>query len=63
MYKEDLALNNLQCLICYRAKPDQTKPISNIIFKFIMKFNFLVTEKENVLVKKKIKKVMLFVSC
>ena len=25
MYKEDLALNNLQWLICYKTKPNQTK--------------------------------------
>ena len=24
MYKEDLALNNLQCLICLKTKPNQT---------------------------------------
>ena len=30
MYKEDLALNNLQCLICHKTKPNQTKP--NICF-------------------------------
>ena len=26
MYKEDFALNNLQWLICHKAKPNQTKP-------------------------------------
>ena len=26
MYKEDLALNNLQWLICHKIKPNQTKP-------------------------------------
>ena len=25
MYVEDLALNNLQCLICHKNKPNQTK--------------------------------------
>ena len=25
MYKEDLALNNLQWLICYEIQPNQTK--------------------------------------
>ncbi len=25
MYKEDLALNNLQRLICHKTKPNQTK--------------------------------------
>ena len=25
MYKEDLALDNLQCLICHRNQPNQTK--------------------------------------
>ena len=27
MYKKDLALNNLQRLICYKKKPNQTKPL------------------------------------
>ena len=27
MYKEDLALNNPQLLICYKSKPNQTKII------------------------------------
>ena len=26
MNKEDLALNNLQWLICHKTKPNQTKP-------------------------------------
>ena len=26
MYKKDLTLNNLQGLICYKTKPNQTKP-------------------------------------
>ena len=26
MYKEDLALNNLHWLICFKTKPKQTKP-------------------------------------
>ena len=26
MYKENLALNNLQWLICHKTKPNQTKP-------------------------------------
>ena len=26
MYKEDVALNNLQDLICYKTQPNQTKP-------------------------------------
>ena len=26
MYKEDMALNNLQWLICHKTKPNQTKP-------------------------------------
>ncbi len=26
MFKEDLTLNNLQCLICHKTKPNQTKP-------------------------------------
>ena len=27
MYKEDLALNNLDWLICYKTKPNQTNPV------------------------------------
>ena len=26
MYKEDMALNNLQWLVCHKTKPNQTKP-------------------------------------
>ena len=26
MYKEDLAINSLQCLLCDKIKPNQTKP-------------------------------------
>ena len=26
MYKKDLALSNLQCLICHKTQPNQTKP-------------------------------------
>ena len=28
MYKKDLALNNLQCLICHKTKPDHKPNIS-----------------------------------
>ena len=34
MYIEDLALNNLQWLICYKTKPNQTKP--NYIYLIYM---------------------------
>ena len=27
MYKDDLALNNLQWLICYKTQPNPTKPV------------------------------------
>ena len=27
MYKEDLALNNLQWLICHKTQPNQTNPL------------------------------------
>ena len=27
MYKQDLVLNNLQCLICHETQQDQTKKI------------------------------------
>ena len=30
MYKKDLALNNLQLLICHKNKPNQTKPNQTI---------------------------------
>ena len=26
MYKDDLALNNIQGLVCHKTKPNQTKP-------------------------------------
>ena len=32
MYKPDLVLNNLQCLICYETQPNQTKLF--ILFDF-----------------------------
>ena len=35
MYKEDLALNNLQWLICYKTKPNQTKPNQIISIQYI----------------------------
>ena len=28
MYKEDIALNNLQCLMCHKTKPSQTNETS-----------------------------------
>ena len=31
MYKEDLALNNQQWLICHKIKPNQTKPNQNVL--------------------------------
>ena len=33
MYKEDLALNNLQWLICHKTKPNQTKTKERITQK------------------------------
>ena len=30
MYKEDLALNNTQNLICHKTKPIQSKPESDV---------------------------------
>ena len=54
MYKEDLALNNLQWLICHRTKPNQTEDcwFSNsivVIFSseeavFMQMLHFRVTE-------------------
>ena len=43
----DLALNNQQCLICYKTKPNQTKPNTTVycnrvssvyLFKMIVNF-------------------------
>ena len=31
MYKQDLALNNLQELICQRIQPNQTKPNHHLL--------------------------------
>ena len=49
MYKEDLALNNPQWLICYTTQPNQTNPFMPLkiktnlkmnrkIYKFLLKF-------------------------
>ena len=35
MYKEDLALNNLQWLICHKSQPNQTKVRAYYMKKFI----------------------------
>ena len=35
MYKEDLALNNLQCLICHKSQPDQILSIKYMRIKRI----------------------------
>ena len=37
--KMDVALNNLQRLICHKTKPNQTKPIKNI---FIILLLFII---------------------
>ena len=40
MYKEDLALNNLQWLICHKTQPNQTELIQCIsVFSLYMLFN------------------------
>ena len=43
IYKQDLALNNLQCLICHKTKPNQTKPKPNLenkaIYEICLKSN------------------------
>ena len=42
MYEEDLALNNLQCLICHKTKPNQTKSyVFNIYVKKDLALNNL----------------------
>ena len=33
MYEKDLALNNLQWLICHKTKPNQTKPLFYIEYE------------------------------
>ena len=47
MYKKDLALNNLQWLICYKTKPNQTKPshISTDVWLHYQNSNKIVREK------------------
>ena len=32
MYKQDLALNNVQWLMCHKIQPDQTNPIFTVVF-------------------------------
>ena len=46
MYKEDLALNNLQWLICHKTQPNQTKKIaistqSDKPLRFVDHFTYL----------------------
>ena len=36
MYKEHLALNNLQWLICHRTKPNQTKTKNALLSSFFI---------------------------
>ena len=36
MYKQDLALNNLQWLICHKTKPNQTKPFIFLSMTFVL---------------------------
>ena len=43
MYKEDLALNNLQWLICHKTKPKQT-----ILKSFTLEINFQFRKQEKV---------------
>ena len=37
MYKEDLALNNVQWLICYKIQPNQIRYIFNIYIYIYIK--------------------------
>ena len=41
MYKEDLALNNLQWLICHKTKPNQTPVHTNICLIHFLDFFIL----------------------
>ena len=34
MYKQDLALNNVQWLICHKTQPNHTKPNQTILLHF-----------------------------
>ena len=40
MYKEDLSLNNLQMLICYKTKPNLTNQSQEEIFLLFSKYLF-----------------------
>ena len=46
MYKEDLALNKLQWLICYKIKPNQTKHFQQFFYK---KLIFISTKDARIL--------------
>ena len=39
MYKENLALNNLQLLISYETKPNQTKPYCFVLVTLTVNIN------------------------
>ena len=39
MYQKDLALNNLQWLMCYKTQPNQPKPISKQLLFQVTIFN------------------------
>ena len=41
IYKEKLALNNLQWLICYKTKPTQTHPIPSVSFPICIAVIFM----------------------
>ena len=41
MYKEDLALNNLQCLICHKSQPNQIYIYSIYMYKEDLALNNL----------------------
>ena len=50
MYKQDLALNNLQCLKCHETKPFYPIAVSELIRYFFPKYLALLLEKSNRLV-------------
>ena len=47
MYKKDLALNNLQWLICHQTKPNQTKPNHIYLIHYIYIYIYIYIYKGN----------------
>ena len=51
MYKEDLALNNLQWLVCHKTKPNQTKPNQITYYIYIYIERYIEREREDLALK------------